>query len=194
MKEEILEHSSAKQSSAEIASRVRVLREIEEISASGLSKELGFDQDDYLAWESGEKDFPVGALVEIAARFRVDLSELICGAASKLKTYCVTRSGQAPEVTRRPMYGYWNLAYNFHGKKAEPFLVEASAETENKPINLNTHPGQEFNYVLEGRLLISISGHDIELNAGDCVYYNSAELHGMKALGGKTARFLALVF
>jgi mannose-6-phosphate isomerase-like protein (cupin superfamily) len=178
----------------EIAARVQVLREIENISAQALAKELGFDPAEYLEWEAAKNDFPVGALVEIAARFKVDLSELISGAASKLKTFCVTRAGEAPEVTRRPMYGYWNLAYNFHRKKAEPFLVEASAETENKPVSLNTHPGQEFNYVLEGRLLISISGHDIELNSGDCVYYDSSEPHGMKALGGKAARFLAFVF
>ena len=178
----------------EIATRVRALREIENLSAETIAKELGFDPAEYTSWEAGEKDFPVGALVEIASRFRVDLSELFTGAASKLKTFCVTRSGEAPEVSRRPMYGYWNLAYNFHRKKAEPFLVEAAAETEAKPINLNTHPGQEFNYVLEGRLLISISGHDIELGPGDCVYYDSAEPHGMKALGGKPARFLAIVF
>ena len=178
----------------EIAARVKVLREIEEIPPENFAKELGFDPSEYIAWESGEKDFPVGALVEIAARFKVDLSELISGSVSKLKTFCVTRAGQAPEVTRRPMYRYWNLAYNFHRKKAEPFTVEAAAETENKPISLNTHPGQEFNYVLEGRLLISISGHDIELNPGDCVYYDSTEPHGMKALGGKASRFLSLVF
>ncbi|MDR0442996.1 MAG: cupin domain-containing protein [Treponema sp.] len=183
-----------KENVKEISARVRVLREIEEISSETLAKELGFDPAEYNAWESGEKDFPVGALVEIASRFKVDLSELISGVASKLKTCCVTRAGQAPEVSRRPMYGYWNLAYNFHRKKAEPFLVEASSETENKPINLNTHPGQEFNYVLEGRLLISIGGLDIELGPGDCVYYDSGEPHGMKALGGKAARFLAFVF
>jgi mannose-6-phosphate isomerase-like protein (cupin superfamily) len=177
----------------EIAARVKVLREIEEISAETLSKELGFDAAEYNSWESGQKDFPVGALVEIAARYKVDLAELISGSRSKLKTFCVTRAGQAPEVTRRPMYGYWNLAYNFHRKKAEPFLVEAASETENKPISLNTHPGQEFDYVLEGRLLISISGHSIELGSGDCVYYDSNEPHGMKAIGGKSARFLAFV-
>ena len=179
---------------SEIVSRVKVLREIEEISADVLAADLGFDPAEYNSWESGEKDFPVGALVEIAARFKVDLSELISGSSSNLKTFCVTRAGQAPEVSRRPMYGYWNLAYNFHNKKAEPFIVEASADTEAKPIALNTHPGQEFDYVLEGRLLISISGHDIELGPGDCVYYNSGEPHGMKAVGGKAARFLAFVF
>lgn len=178
----------------EICARVKALREIEEISAAAFAEELKFEPGEYAAWEAGEKEFPVGALVEIAARFKVDLSELITGNTSKLKTYCWTKAGEAPEVSRRPMYAYWNLAYNFHRKKAEPFLVEAAIETENKPLSLNTHPGQEFNYVLEGRLLISIGGREMELAPGDCVYYDSNEPHGMKALGGKAARFLAIVF
>ena len=179
--------------SKEIIDRVRVLREIEEISGETLAKELGFDPMEYNRWESGEQEFPIGALVEIAAFFKVDLSELVTGSSPKLKTYCLTRSDEAPEVSRRPMYAYWNLAYNFHRKKGEPFLVEANASTEDKPISLNSHPGQEFNYVLEGRLLISVGGHESELSPGDCIYYDSTEPHGMKALGGKRARFLAFV-
>jgi mannose-6-phosphate isomerase-like protein (cupin superfamily) len=177
----------------EICARIRVLREIEEISAETLARELGFDPAGYNAWESGEAEFPVGALVEIAARLKVDLSELVTGKTSKLTAFCMTRAAEAPEVSRRPMYGYWNLAYNFHRKKAEPFLVEASAETEEKPLAINTHPGQEFDYVLEGRLLVSVGGHEMELGPGDCIYYDSNEPHGMKALGGKRARFLAMV-
>ena len=177
----------------DIIARVVVLREIGEISADELAAELGFNQADYRAWEAGEKEFPVGALVEIASRFKVDLSELITGSTPKLRTFCFTKAGEAPEVSRRPMYAYWNLAYQFHRKKAEPFIVEAAAETGEKPINLNTHPGQEFNYVLEGRLLISIGGHEMEMCPGDCVYYDSQEPHGMKALGGKAARFIAVV-
>ncbi|MDR1971708.1 MAG: cupin domain-containing protein [Treponema sp.] len=181
------------ETSREIIERVKVLREIEEISGETLAGELGFDSAEYAAWEAGEKDFPIGALVEIAARFKVDLSELITGKTSKLKTFCLTRAAEAPEVSRRPMYGYWNLAYNFHQKKAEPFLVEAAGETETKPLALNTHPGQEFDYVLEGRLLMSVGGHEMELGPGDCVYYDSNEPHGMKALGGKRARFIAII-
>jgi mannose-6-phosphate isomerase-like protein (cupin superfamily) len=177
----------------EIIERVRVLREIEEISAETLAKELQFDLEEYNRWESGEQDFPVGALVEIAAHFKVDLSELITGKTSKLKTFCLTRGSEAPEVSRRPMYRYWNLAYNFHHKKAEPFLVEASGDTENKPLSINTHPGQEFNYCVEGRLLVSVGGHEMELGPGDAVYYDSNEPHGMKALGGQRARFIAIV-
>ena len=181
------------ETSKDIIARVRVLREIEEISVEALAEKLGFAAELYRQWESGEKEFPIGALVEIASYFKVDLSELVTGSRSKLKTFCITRGAEAPEVSRRPMYTYWNLAYNFHRKKGEPFIVEASADTETKPISLNTHPGQEFNYVLEGRLLISVGGHESELGPGDCIYYDSTELHGMKALGGQRARFLAFV-
>ncbi|MDR2552804.1 MAG: cupin domain-containing protein [Treponema sp.] len=177
----------------EIIARVKVLREIEEISMEDFSRELGFDSAEYALWESGEKDFPIGALVEIAARFKVDLTELINGKPSRLTTYCITRAGSAPEVSRRPMYTYWNLAYKFHNKRGEPFLVEANPETENKPLALNTHPGHEFDYVLEGRLLVSVGGREEELGPGDAIYYDSNESHGMKALGGRRARFLAFV-
>ena len=180
--------------SSDIIARVKVLREIEEISAEALAAELGFDPEEYRKWEAGEQDFPIGALVEIAARFGIDLAELVTGKASKLRTYCLTRAGTAPEVSRRPMYTYWNLANNFHRKKAEPFLVEAKADTADKPVSLNTHPGQEFDYVIEGRLLVSIGGHEQELGPGDCIYYDSQEPHGMKAVGGQRARFLAFVF
>lgn len=177
----------------EIAARIRVLREIEEISGETLAKELGFDPQEYAQWEDGKAEFPIGSLVEIANRFNVDLTELISGEASRLKTFCVTRAGCAPEVRRRPAYAYWDLALNFHRKKGEPFLVEASPDTEEKPLALNTHPGQEFNYVLEGRLFISVGGHEMELGPGDSIYYDSGEPHGMKALGGRRTRFLAIV-
>ena len=177
----------------EIAARVRVLREIEGISIETLAQELGFDTREYTQWESGQKDFPIGNLVLLANRFKVDLTELVSGEPSRLKTYCVTRWDEAPEVSRRPMYTYWNLAQNFHRKKGEPFLVEANPDTEAKELSLNTHPGQEFNYVLEGRLLISVGGHETELGPGDSIYYDSNEPHGMKALGGTRARFLAII-
>jgi quercetin dioxygenase-like cupin family protein len=176
---------------SEIIARVKVLREIEAISDEALADKLGFALDEYRKWEAGEQDFPIGVLVEIAAYFKVDLTELVSGSASKLRTYCLTRAGSAPEVSRRPMYAYWNLANNFHHKNAEPFLVEASPDSA---LSLNTHPGQEFDYCLEGRLLVSIGGHTMELGPGDSVYYDSQEPHGMKAIGGERARFLAFVF
>jgi transcriptional regulator with XRE-family HTH domain len=177
----------------EIASRVRELREIEGVSAESLARELGVESSVYAAWESSAADIPVGVLFEIAGRFKVDLAELITGEAPRLKTYCLTRAERGPEVVRRAPYKYRSLAHNFIQKKAEPFLVEVGPESESRLLELNTHPGQEFDYVVEGRLLVSVGGHEVELGEGDSLYYDSGEPHGMKALGGKRARFLAII-
>lgn len=178
----------------DIIERVKALREIEQISSETLAKELGFDPAEYQKWEDGTKDFPVGALVEIAFRFKIDLAALVSGESPKLKVYCLTRAGEGHKVTRRAAFNYWNLAYNFDRKKGEPFLVEIKAESENEPLTTSSHPGHEFNYVLEGRMIISVGGHEMEMGPGDSIYYNSGEYHGMKSIGGKNTRFLAIIF
>jgi quercetin dioxygenase-like cupin family protein len=42
-------------------------------------------------------------------------------------------------------------------------------------------------------MMISIDGKDLILNEGDSLYFNSKLPHGMKALDGKTVRFLAVI-
>ena len=47
-------------------------------------------------------------------------------------------------------------------------------ELQDKPIKMNTHEGQEMDYVLEGTLKIMVNGKTEILNAGDCIYYDSS--------------------
>lgn len=177
----------------EIAARIRALREIEGLSPESLAKDLRIDVDGYRAYESGDADIPVGLLSELAIRFKVDLSELIIGKSPHLSIYNLTRKDRGPIVERRAQYKYRSLAYNFMHRRAEPFMVEVPAESEELPLEFNKHPGQEFDYVVEGCLLISVGGHEVLMNEGDSIYYDSNEPHGMKAVGGARARFLAVI-
>ena len=76
-------------------------------------------------------------------------------------------------------------------RNADPFIVTVEPKPDNEPIHYNSHSGQEFNLVLEGRMMLSIDGKDLILNEGDSLYFNSKLPHGMKALDGKKVRFLA---
>jgi len=40
---------------------------------------------------------------------------------------------------------------------------------------------------------ISIDDHTVELSPGDSIYFDATHPHGMKALGGKPARFIAVI-
>jgi DNA-binding transcriptional regulator YiaG len=80
-----------KSEAQEIIQRIKVLREIEEISGETLARELGFDPVEYNKWETGEKDFPVGALVEIASRFNLSPKTIDTHKEHiKLKLHCGT--------------------------------------------------------------------------------------------------------
>jgi mannose-6-phosphate isomerase-like protein (cupin superfamily) len=176
-----------------IAERIRELRGIAGVSPGSLAKGVGISEEAYLGYESGKVDIPIGVLYEVAGFFKVDLTEILTGEAPRLHKFSVVRKGKGVEVERRAPYHYHSLAFNFIHKKAEPFLVEIDPSPEGAPTPLNSHPGQEFNYVLEGKLLVVIGGHEIELDEGDCVLFDSGESHGMKALGGKRASFLAII-
>ena len=75
----------------------------------------------------------------------------------------------------------------FKKKLAEPYYVtyEYSEELQNKPIHLTKHSGQEFDFILSGRLKVQVGEHIEVLNEGDSIYYNSSSPHGMIAVDGR---------
>ena len=178
----------------QIADRIRGMRDIFNLSIAEVARVLTISEQAYQEYESGTVDIPVGVLTKLAHRYNIELSSLITGEEPRLRTYELTRKGKGISVERRKDYDYQSLAYNFIHKKAEPFLVTVGSEPEETPVHFNSHPGQEFNFVMEGTLKVVLGKNEVILNEGDSLYYDSNVSHGMKALNGKLARFLAIIF
>jgi len=123
----------------------------------------------------------------------MELAALLSGEQPKLHIFSVVRKGKGISVDRRKQYAYENLAYNFIHKKVEPFIVTVMPVSEGQKTEFNSHPGQEFNYVLEGTLQLTVDGHEIVLAEGDSVYFDSGYQHAMKALNNMPSRFLAII-
>jgi transcriptional regulator with XRE-family HTH domain len=177
----------------QIAERIRGIREIVGLTAETASEKIGVELLTYLSYESGETDIPMSFLYEAANVFGIDLLELIKGESPKLHSFNVVRKDKGINVDRHKDYKYQSLAFNYANKKMEPFMVWLSPEKENVPASFSSHAGQEFNYILEGTVKIIIDGHDVILNEGDSIYFDSALYHGMKTVDGKPARFLAII-
>lgn len=178
----------------QIGARIRGLREIMEVSAETLAAYLQLPLATLADYESGQADFPVSVLYKVALFFQVEFSVLLTGEEPKLHIYSVVRHGHGINIDRRKEYSHLSLAANFVEKKAEPFLVTVEPEAGNAPFALNSHPGQEFNYVLKGTVKIAIGKHEVVLNEGDALYFDSSFPHGMKAGGDEPAQFLAVIF
>ena len=176
----------------QIAQRIKGLRDITGISQESLSEYLGISLDDYKSIESGKNDISLALLIKISTKFNIELAALLSGDNPKLHQYCVVRKGHGINVERSKQYKYENLAYNFANKLAEPFIVTAEPDAINQNLQFNSHKGQEFNYVLEGSMMIILEGHELLLNEGDSIYFNSLYKHAMKAMNNKPVKFLAI--
>lgn len=177
----------------QIAERLAGLRDVLELSAAEMAKTCGISLDEYSRLEGGEADISVSVLHKISQAYGIELTTLLFGDEPKMSSYFVTRKGKGVAVERTKAYKYQSLAAGFSKRKADPFMVTVHPKPIDEPIYLNSHTGQEYNYIIEGRLLIEINKKELILEEGDSIYFNAELPHGMKALGEKPVRFLAII-
>ena len=174
----------------QIPVRIKELREILEISAIDMAKDIAIPLETYMKYEAGELDIPISVLYKISARLGVDATVLLTGEDPRMDTASVCRRGKGVRIERYPGYEFSSLAYNFRGRTIEPLLVylDPSRETA-APV---THSGQEFNYVVEGKVKVTVGGRDHVLESGDCIYFDAGLPHGQAAVEGP-AQFITII-
>jgi len=167
------------------------MREIREIPVPEMAEKLNITVEDYLSYEKGERDFQISFLCEAAEILDIDVHELMSGESPKLSVCTYVKKGQGYDITRNSNYGYKHLAFPFRDKKAEPFLVTVKPTTDAP--HLNSHPGQEFEYMVSGKMMLYIGDEEYLMEEGDSAYFNSSYPHALKAVGDEPASFLAIV-
>ncbi|MBN2140007.1 MAG: helix-turn-helix transcriptional regulator [Desulfovibrionaceae bacterium] len=176
----------------EIAPRLRGLRDAMGFDLEDMAQRVGASAEDVARFESGESEIPVGYLLKVSQACRVDLTVLISGDESRLRSCSLVRRGQGLSVDRRKTYDYRDLAYKFSGRRMTPFLIKAPA-VEDKDLAYNSHPGQEFLYLLKGRLEARIGDTVLVLEPGDSLYFDSQNRHALRGLDGNPAEFLDVI-
>ena len=179
----------------EMAGRIRALREIEGLEPQQMAAKTGVSVEEYILCESGQSDLNFAFIYRCALALNVNVTEIIEGYSPKLKSYTVTRAGAGQEIAKAHGMVYYNMAYAFQNRIAEPLFVRSaySEEAQHKDIELTTHAGQELDIVIEGKLMVQVGEHTEVLSAGDTIYYDSDTPHGMIAVGGQDCVFYAIV-
>jgi len=180
---------------ADIAGRIRSLREDSGLTLQEMAETTGLTVAEYSQMEAGEQDLSFTVLYRTAEKLGVDIVDLLTGEGPHLTGYSIVRAGKGLSMKRRAGFEYQHLAPRFKDKVAEPFIVTApySEAEQDAPIALSRHAGQEFDYVISGRLRFAYEDHVEELAPGDALYYDSGRGHGMIATGGEPCVFLAIV-
>lgn len=176
----------------EIAPRLVGLREGIGWTVKEMADLLGLPEEKVAAYETGTVEIPVGYMLDVSRLCRVDLTTLISGREPHLKSYALVRKDEGFSVDRRKDYDYKSLGYKFAGRQMEPFLITVPAKSGDDMAE-TSHRGQEFIYVLEGRLELRLNGEPLIVEAGDSIYFNSETPHALRGLDGKEVKFLDVI-
>ena len=179
----------------EMASRIKELREIEGYTTYEMAAKTDVTNEEYVLCESGEHDLNFTFIYRCALALNVNATDIIDGYSPTLKSFTVTRAGQGQEIANAHGMTYFNLAYAFQNRIAEPLFVTSKfdEESQHKDIELTSHKGQELDLVIKGHLLVQVGEHRTTLGPGDSIYFDSSTPHGMIAVEGEDCDFYAIV-
>jgi transcriptional regulator with XRE-family HTH domain len=183
--------------SGSIGERVRRVREEKGLTREDISQRTGLDADYLSQIEAESVSPPLGALIRIAKALDMKLGRFI--STGEVKPYTVVRRNERRVVSRYTSaqgdqygYTYESLAPDKKDRHMEPFmetLLPSGAKTE-----LSSHGGQEFIYVVEGDMEVTLDDYTDVLHPGDSIYYDSSVPHLVRCHGDKETVILAVLY
>ena len=183
----------------QIGPQIRKLRQDRRLTLQDLSEETELSKPLLSQIENEQVIPPLATLLRIAKALKVPLQTFFEEEDNTQKCL-VVRAGDSNRLHRRPQHGgppqpylYHSLAYGKKHKHMEPFLVEFDPQQTAQPQAVQ-HAGEEFLYVLEGCIELNHGSETYVLNPGDSVYWDSNELHSLKALGEDIAHGIAVLY
>lgn len=174
-----------------IGQNIRRLRESRGLSLTEVAARASLAKGTLSKVETARISSPISTLLAIAAALDVPLSRFFAESEGR-PSHVVTRRGKAPEISRGGSqygYSYRALAMDMPDKIGEPFLLTVRPGDRR---GIFRHAGEEFIYMLSGRMRMRLGEDAVVLEAGDALYFDPNQDHSCEALDRKAARFLCV--
>lgn len=196
MKQKKQEHTEHK---VEIGSRTRDLREKMHLTLHDLAAKTGLNKEVLNEIEVNEVVPPVAALLKISQALGVRMAHFFEKDVSKIKV-SLTRKKERVRIKGRPHHHIGEVNYTYESlesKKADkhmdPFFVEFKY-VDTSDLVFTSHDGEEFVYLLEGRLEFRTNDMVAVLDSGDSIYFQSDLNHSLRSLNKKSAKAVVIVW
>lgn len=183
----------------DIGKIVRDLRERRQLTLHDLAAKTGLLKTVLSEIEEDEIVPPVASLLKLAKALGVGMSHFFQEEAPV--RISVTRSGERKKIKSRPHhhhegevnYIYESLEIKKQKKHMEPLLVEF-LPMETGDMVFTNHEGEEFAFLIEGRLEFRTNDRVEVLSPGDTIYFESYINHSYRGLDDKSASALVVVW
>lgn len=171
--------------SVSLGERIRTMRTKQKLSLEDFASQTGYDADYIEKIESGEVAAPVGTLIQLSRVLSVDTSTLLSEERKKERRKNYRKRTKA--------YSYTTLTPGAEDKHLWAYKVTLQPKKEHEKVQYQ-HEGEEFVYVLEGRVQVTVGGKENALKKGDTLHFMSNVPHTLKNLSTKSTKLLVVVY
>lgn len=174
-----------------LGSRIRSLRRAKGFTLETLAGRCGITRSMVSKIENGRAMPSVSSLTNLAAALGVSVATVLERGGGERRVFTPAAAAGPANRTASPEKGYAFFAFatTRADKAMQPFLFSARrGEVLRRPL---AHAGEEFLYVLKGRMRYFVGGEAFVLGPGDSLYYDATEHHDLEPLSA-TVEYLAI--
>lgn len=182
-----------------IGQKIKELRQKKHLTLQDLATKTQIDKAALAHIEGDETVPPLGTLLKLSRALDVSMAFFFEDEV-EVERLSVTRSGERVRVKRRPHHQDGEVDYIYESlepknpkKHMEPFLVEFQPMNTADMVFMS-HAGEEFHFIVEGKLEFRTDDRVEVLYPGDSLYFESEMNHSFRALDGKPARAIVVVW
>lgn len=172
-----IEHNNIIVNTLEVGDKIKILRINQKRTLQEVANNCGLSKSMISKIENNKTVPSVATLVKIAQTLGTNISNLFEQEGWSKAIVTTREEAEKKFVSTEKGYSIFPYASEFHQKKMQPFLFEA---IKGKVIpHLLSHEGEEFVFIVEGTLKMQVGETEYLLQAGDSLYFNSLQKHGV---------------
>ncbi len=170
-----------------IGKRIRRVRLDKKISLDNMANETGLSKEFIKKIEAGDQRPSVGTILQISRTLHIDSNFL-------LKEQDDALQERSKAYTKRTdNYAYTPLTPTAENKHLKAFRIVVEAQKSHGGVGFQ-HEGEEFTYVLKGKVEIQVGDHVNILKKGESLHFNSGIKHDLRNTGKTDAELIVVVY
>ncbi|MEJ2589362.1 MAG: XRE family transcriptional regulator [Deltaproteobacteria bacterium] len=171
-----------------IGKRLLKLRRDKKLTLKQLANETGLAPAFISKVEKGEVTPPVAVILQLSRALDIDSGILLTQEKQK-----AAKKSDADYDKRTASYTYETLTPAAKHKHLKAFKIFIDPKSEHKSVSYQ-HLGEEFQYVLKGKVEVMVGENKNVLGPGQSIHFNSAIPHKLKNISAKKAELVVVLY
>ena len=178
----------ARRKSLPIGKRLLKMRREKKMTLKNLANETGLSTEKISQIEKGETIPPVAVILQLSRALDIDSSILL-----REEKKQAGKQSDTDYQKRTDDYTYETLTPEARHKHLKAFKISIDPKSDHKGVSYQ-HMGEEFVYVLKGRVEVTVGENKNTLTPGKSVHFNSSIVHKLRNISAEKAKLLVVLY